>query len=215
MSNKRIFKPRTRTTNVRDAKLIVIATEGQKTETKYFQDLAVYSENSKVRVEILDRITTASSPQDIIKLLDKFYTEFKLDSGDELWLVIDTDRWRHQLVHIARECKQKGYFLAVSNPCFEFWLLLHLVDLKEYKKSTLIELKQNKKAGKHSRSRLDKEIMDILGSYNKSNIDTKAFLPNVHIAIKIAEALDIKPKERYPNELGSHVYRLVKKIISK
>jgi hypothetical protein len=55
--------------------------------------------------------------------------EGNVDEIDVLWLVIDTDRWGDkQLSEVTSECVSKHFRLAVSNPCFELWLILHYED---------------------------------------------------------------------------------------
>ena len=67
----------------------------------------------------------------MIKRLDEYIEkkDFALEKDDELWVMIDVDRWnKSTLQEIAKEARQKGYRLAISNPCFELWLLLHFRD---------------------------------------------------------------------------------------
>lgn len=214
MIQKRIFSPRERKSAVRDARLIIIATEGEQTEKKYFYDLARFYHNPKIHVEILDRFTNASSPEKIVELLDKFRQKYYQDEDDELWLVIDVDQWgEKKLAGVARGCQQKNYLLAVSNPCFELWLLLHIKSLDEYSNDILNEFRENKKT--NNRSRLETELLDLLGSYNKRKIDTGKFFPTIELAIQRAKSLDRQPDHRWPNDLGSRVYRLVESIIGK
>ena len=211
---KRKFRPRYRSSNVRDAKLIVIATEGTNTEKQYFEDMVspAYYRNSKVHVTVLDRETTASSPEHIIKLLDKFKQEFRLNKYDELWMVIDVDRWGDKkLSFIATQCVQKGYGLAVSNPSFELWLLLHIKSLEEHTQAELDEFLENRKIG--YRTRLEQEIFTILGSFNKNNLDTSQFLPHVGDAIDRAREIDKDVEHRWPIGLGSRVFLIVEKIV--
>ena len=73
---KRRFKPLSRPSAFRDAKLIIIATEDSKAEPKYFRDVAAYYKNPKVHVEVLTRPGTASSPEYVINMLDKFKQKF-------------------------------------------------------------------------------------------------------------------------------------------
>ena len=215
MSLKREFPPRVRSkSHTRDASLIIIATEGNKTEQKYFEELASkkYFFNSRIHVRVLDRLDTNSSPSQVLKLLDDFKREFRLKKFDELWLVIDVDRWGQvKLSDIARQCRQKDYELAVSNPAFELWLLLHLRSLDELSEEEKQEIFLNRKDGT-TRTRLEREIINILGAYNKSNPDTDAFIPSLSDAIRRARILDIDPNSRWPNNLGSRVYRLAVKI---
>jgi len=197
--------------------LIVIASEGAHTEPQYFRALASHYTNSKVKVYPLEREdVTASSPERVIWELDGFIDEYPdLKSDDEFWLVIDVDRWGDaKLAEIAQECHQKGYELAVSNPCFELWLLLHLRPLDEYSQETLNEFLENPRVGRE-RKRLGMELLNILGEYNKSNLDVDQFLPSVEQAIQRARDLDTRPNDRWPNDLGSRVYLLAEKIIAR
>lgn len=215
MLQKRIFKPRIRGSGFRDAKLIVIAAEGMNTEKKYFSDVVSkkYYYNPRVHVEVLHREETASSPNNVIKQLDEFRREYRLNKFDELWMVIDFDRWGIKVLsQIAAQCVAKGYYLAVSNPCFELWLLLHLKDLEEYKQTELDELLNNRKISK-KRCLLEAELVNLLGSYNKSNPDTSKLLPYIYDAIERAKKIDTDSKLRWPNGLGTRVYLLADNIL--
>jgi hypothetical protein len=197
-----------RRTGLRDAKLIVIASEGQRTEPKYFTDLKNKFLRSSLHVEILDRFVSASSPSHVLAHLNKFKTKYKLGRDDELWMVIDVDRWREEkLSDVAGKCRDKGFLIAVSNPCFELWLLLHLDEFDHYNEEQKNRLFQN------SQRFIEREIRQILGSFNKSNLDTSKFLPYVENAVIRARILDINPNSRWPNSLGTRVYLLVEKIL--
>ncbi|MEK7433688.1 MAG: RloB family protein [Cyanobacteriota bacterium] len=196
-------RPLNRLTNVRDSKLYVIATEGSKTEKVYLDALSKHYRNSKIHIKILERLDPHnSSPNHVIEELNKFKKEYKLDSHDELWMLIDLDRW-HRLFDIAQKCVQKNFNLAVSNPCFEIWLLLHISDLTNYNKNDL----------EKSKGYCEKELRNLLGSYNKSNPDLNHFLPNIKDAINRAKQLDVNLQDRWPISFGSRVYKLVEKII--
>lgn len=211
----REFRPPSRRSGFRDSKLIVIATEDTKAAPKYFQDMAspAFFYNPKIHVQVLDRVTTASAPTEILRQLDDFKRAYKLNKNDELWIVVDVDNWREKLSDIARLCRQKNnYFLAISNPCFELWLLLHIKSLENYTSEELNELVKNKKVNK-TRSRLETELIKLLGAYNKSNLNSSQYLPHVHLAIERAKRLDTNPDHRWPNGPGSHIYKLAEKII--
>ena len=69
----------TRKSGFRDSKLIVIATEGVKTEKKYFSDISTHFKNSRIHVEVLIRDDDSlSSPEHILEELNKFYSEYGL-----------------------------------------------------------------------------------------------------------------------------------------
>ena len=203
----RIRLPLTRKSKNRDAKLIIIAAEGRNTEIKYFEDLSNEYYNPKVHVLPLKRESNKSAPNHVISQLNDFKSTYSLDKNDELWLVIDIDKWTNKMLSdIITQCNQKGYSYAVSNPCFELWLLLHILDVN------FLDDGEKKKLSKISE--ISKKIRAILGSYNKSNIDTSCFLPHVKIAIERSKLLlNLQSSQRWTNELGTTLHNLVEKII--
>ncbi len=212
----RKFHPRSRLSGVRDAKLIVIASEGAETEPTYFRELASLASNTQVKVLPLTRNEAdsgKSAPRYVVQMLDDFRNSYPdQESNDELWAVVDLDNY--DLTETARLCYQKGYNLAVSNPCIEIWLLLHLKSLSEYSSEVLDEFRENPKINSR-RNRLDMELLNILGEYNKSNLKVeKHFYLRTEKAIERAKKLD-DIKLRWPNDLGSRVYLIVEQIINK
>ena len=216
----RVRKEFNRKSANRDARLFVIAAEGQKTETKYFNDLKRLFRNPRIQVEVLQRPelqSSHSSPRDVITMLDGFRREYKLKADDELWLLIDRDRqsWnKKQISEIAQLCHQKKYFLALSNPCFELWLLLHVKDFSEYSTGKLDELFRNPKVNK-KRNLIEKEIIHATGSHNKSSLNTKKYMTKENIlrAIEQAKELDETPEDRWPEYLATRIYQLIEKLI--
>ena len=210
---ERKFKPRTRKTSLRDASLIIVATEGEKTEKLYLDALHEAYRNLKVHVEVLERKATASSPHHVLENMNEFKKQYSLEADDQLWLVVDVDAWTEQMLgEVASQCKQKKYHLAVSNPCFELWLLLHRKALDEYSPDEIEELWQNKKINKN-RSRLEAELFTLCGRYDKADYDVSDYIPFVERALERAKALDTNPEHRWPQKIGTRVYLLVQKII--
>ena len=210
MPERRNFK---RKSSLRDSRLIIIAAEGEETEKKYFEGLKENYENPRVHVEVLDRLEASSDPAKVLRRLDKFRSDYNLRRDyDELWLVIDVDRWGNQkLSLVSQQCVQKHYRLAVSNPSFEIWLILHVHSLDAYSPEIQAELIANKKEGK--RTRLEQELLALLGSYNKTNPDMNYFAPQVFDAISNARNADKNLENRWPNGLGTRVYLLVEEIV--
>lgn len=129
--------------------------------------------------------------------LDRFKKSYNFVAGDELWMVVDRDRWTEQhLGLVAQKCNQKGYFLAVSVPCFETWLLLHVAD---FSSEDLSGLNCDQVAAK---------IRQTLGAYNKTNPPLDRFIPNVERAIERARRLETSPTDRWSQTPGSRVYLL-------
>lgn len=75
--------------------------------------------------------------EDLIKIgIDIKYRQylqaFRKDE-DYFAIVLDRDRGSHSkqlMQECLDKCNQEGYGCFVTNPCFEFWLLLHLCDVK-------------------------------------------------------------------------------------
>jgi len=205
----RVKKSFTRKSGNRDAKLIVIATEGAKTESKYFQDLTNSDRftSPKIHIEILKRDPTQSDPKRIVESLNEFKRQYKLIKNlDELWVICDVDRWGDaKLAAVDQLCRQKDYSLAVSNPCFESWLLLHITRFSDYTDDEASRLTTCRN--------LENEIRRINGSYNKSNLDTSVFFGGINRAIEQARTLD-NPGHSWPNTFGSKVFNVVESLLN-
>lgn len=176
----------------RDARLFIVATEGAITERQYFQ---IFN-NTRIKVEVLATGEDHKSAlQHVLERLNEFKEKYDLDDEDMLWLVLDVDSWgSRNLSSVCRQAKQKGYQLAISNPCFEVWLCLHFGDLNP----------------EDSKSRDFKvRLRTILGSYNSSNLDLSLYKPYIKDAIVRAKQLHPNTRQNWPPTFGTHVYRLV------
>jgi hypothetical protein len=165
----------------RSAKLFIIATEDTYAPDQYFGMFG----SRKVQVKIFETVDGKSAPQYVLDRLDQLKKKYGLNEEDELWLLLDVDRWDKptQLKAVCPEARQKGYQLAISN-------------LKD-------------KTCKH----FEKKIRKILGSYNKCNLDIALYKPKVQDALDRARNLDSNPNAYWPTTLGSHVYKLVKSVL--
>lgn len=202
----RVKKSFTRKTGLRDARLIIIATEGEKTEKTYFMGVATKFKTSKVHVEVLDRLGSGSDPETCLEVLNKFKRRYNLNKNDELWLVCDVDRWgAKKLSRVSQLCKQKGYYLSVSNPCFELWLLIHFVTL-----STLDDVERNKLCS--TCVSIEERLRTELGSYNKSNLIFEVYSDKIAFAMLEGKKLD-NPLEAWPNMSGSKIINLMDSIL--
>ncbi len=181
----------------RNAKLFIIATEGRHTESQYFHTF----HSTKIKVEVLSTGEDCrSAPQYVLDRLNEFKERYDLGAEDELWLVTDVDRWgRDNLSSVCREAKQKDYGLAISNPCFEVWLCLHLQDLDP-----------NDKTSQQFKSRL----REILGSHNASNLDLEKFKHKINEAMARSKSLHQESQQHWPNQIGTHVHQLVESILN-
>ncbi|HQJ96130.1 MAG TPA: RloB family protein [Candidatus Cloacimonas sp.] len=108
---------------------IYIFTEGSKTEPKYFREFIQYYKISQAQVKVIGRETTASSPKSVIEAMDYYKKSNPVKTKNDIYcMVIDTDRWGKNLKEAVDDAHQRRYLVALSNPCFEIWLLMHFQD---------------------------------------------------------------------------------------
>ena len=195
MLNSRRPRPLDRTTAVRDARLLVIASEGERTEPDYFDSFR----STRLKIRTIPCVDGKSSPVDVLARMREFRQEFELDDDDELWLVIDRDRWSiRNLSQVARDCLAARINLAVSNPCFEVWLALHYT-------SSIPETLTSKTAPQF--------FSKLHGPYKKNSLDAEKLHPRIPQAIENAIALDTHKNARWPHNIGTRVYLLAERIL--
>lgn len=179
--------------------VFIIATEGKKTEPAYFRMGIFRSRERPVRVKVLDR-RGGSSPQAVLDRMREHLRGYQKKKGDEAWLIVDKDQWKNNDLELLYAWSQSDTYknLAVSNPQFEYWLLLHFEGGK----------KINSKSA--CLSRLRKYMPD----YDKSKIPEDKFtVTRVKSAIKRAKSQDSPPCSKWPVETGTTVYRMVERIL--
>lgn len=204
----------------RDARLIVIASEGKDTERIYFKALAKEYTNLRVHVHILERSENEqnnSSPEHVLKQLNDYKSKYDLEADDELWLVVDKDRWTEAMLsHVATECSQEvAMHMALSNPCFELWLLLHMEDAASLSPEEQEQWMKNRRRSKNADPYLKVRLRQKMGSYHESSYDALTLIAHIEDAIERARALDKNPTDRWPQTLGTRVYLLAKSVMNR
>lgn len=177
-------------------KLFLLATEGVKTEPAYFS--LFRDEQSILHIRCL-KGKNKSSPTHVLKRIKTFLQNQQLKPSDEAWLVIDKDQWTEQQIDQLYQWTQENdqYFLALSNPKFEYWLLLHY------------ENGQAVGSSRECTERLKKWIPD----YNKNLDSVKISREQIEAAIQRAKTRDNPPCKDWPKSFGqTTVYRLVENI---
>lgn len=201
---------------IKSARLVVIAAEGRNTENIYFESMKSTLCASDVHVEVLHRDSNNSSPENVYEQIRWFMTEYNLTDDDQLWIVVDKDKWKDKMLSsVAQHCAQNNNLrFCVSNPCFELWLLLHIEDVASYSKEQMKELAMNKKVNSQD-TWLKKRMKELTGHYRESDYDAMALLPHIDTAMERAEKLDISPTNRWPQDIGTRVYLLTRSIMGK
>lgn len=118
--------PRRRIRQVRTRSVIGVLTEGEVTEPDYLR--AVSGDNRAIRIRFIARgmrpAQLVERARDALRANSRERRTSGSPEYDEIWCVMDTDD--HPGLDAAlREAEAAGIRLAVSNPCFELWLLLH------------------------------------------------------------------------------------------
>ncbi|MCF7806766.1 MAG: RloB family protein [Simkaniaceae bacterium] len=178
-------------------KLFVISVEGSKTEPQYF---AIFNQpQSIVLVKCLNRSSTESSPIHVLKEMQGYLQKESLRKTDEAWIVVDKDDWTEdqlkKLLQWAKKSENHGF--ALSNPNFEYWLLLHFEDGKGIANSQecLTRLKRH------------------LPNYKKDIDSKKITLELITKAITRAKQRDTNRSNDLPQIWSTTVYKLIERII--
>lgn len=112
---------------------ILIVCEGAETEPNYFSALRVFLKLTTVHVKIKER---AGAPISVVEEAinqkkkredDNLNDCTKPPSFDAVWCVFDVENPNHNssFEKAVKTADKNGFHLAVSNPAFEFWYILH------------------------------------------------------------------------------------------
>ncbi len=171
-------------------------------------------------------------PKQLVERIDQFKLEkddtyqFSQYPEDEFWIITDVDKnWSNEIINSNNGktyydewneamdmCQSKGYGYAISNPFFEFWLLLHHDSPNNADKSFAITEIHPYEKTDHFRLRLrnlnaplkDKKHINPL-DYNRNNVRTAIFR---------AEMLHQNKTDLCPKHLSTTVYILLKKMMN-
>lgn len=184
---------------VRDARLVVVASEDTHAVEQYFGRFRT----RRVQFRVLPTEDGCSSPADVVARLDRYKDEFQIGDDDQLWACFDTDHWVQSnhiqnLVETIKCCKQKGYRLAISHPCFELWLLLHFDDFVPSSQLRCIEVISL--------------LRQVVGGYQKSQVHRLPIdADKVVQAVSRAKAIDTTD-EPIPSSPTTRVYLLIEEL---
>jgi len=191
-----------------------IATEDSKITPKYLEDIFNACKISWEYIKIIPSVDGNSSPSGVIKELKKQTKGRIVDEHDELWILVDRDRWHpQQLSTLVNESIKIKAKIADSNPCFEVWLLLHS------DRSDIVSIVSSCENGDHCCER----IRELFGINWKNIKDGDSKVPEMHLQFPIEKAIEIAiPKARQCDTSqdsnlidtkGSRIYRLIESIL--
>ena len=183
---------------------ILTVCEGEKTEPNYFNELVNYYKLNSANVEIDG--TCGSSPKSVLERAEKL-TKLELDKGDgydRVYCVFDKDShqtYDETIKRISLKKPSKLFYLGVSIPCFEYWLLLH------FKYST----KPYQAAGNSSiANEVLRELKTVFPAYTKGCESTFiTLIDQIEFAKQNAIRAAKSAKENYTDNPSTHIHELV------
>lgn len=119
---------------------VLIYCEGECTEDAYFRGLRSDLRGLPVQVEIGPR---HGVPTELVRAAVKHMEraprsrEDRFTPYDEVWCVMDVEApvAHPDLDRALHTARNEGLNIALSNPCFELWLLLHFQEVRGYRTS--------------------------------------------------------------------------------
>ena len=196
-----------------------IACEGRRTEYRYFRGLLEFRDEIGIHplieiIPVMHEKNTGSNPLTIYEEASKVVkTVPNFFPGDQLCIIADRDQHSFteaQYKQLVDADEKKEIRFCITNPCIEFWLLLHFCDASEYDRTIL---RENKKTGKRTQTEL--YLMDKLGGgYSKRSLHFNLnYKDTVRTAIRNSKnfATDCMALE---HEIGTNLGLLIEAMLA-
>jgi hypothetical protein len=169
---------------------ILVICGGMVTEPDYFDGLKQFCRNPAVRVLLKKK------PVDPLTLV-RYAVRLRNDSPDafdDIWCVVDVDEF--DLEPAVSLSSREGVSLAVSNPCFETWLLLHFIDCT---------------SAMPCYADVERRLIPHVPNYNKSALEFRRYQDGIAPAVERARRLADRGREHLVNP-ATGVWPLVQKF---
>jgi hypothetical protein len=170
---------------------ILVVCNGVRTEPRYFEGLRNHLRRHTFKIKIVSK---GVSPRQLVEhAIDLRRRE--PDQFDEVWCVFDVDEF--DISDAAVTARRSRIELAVSNPCFELWLLLHHEEHRAHLagyQDVVVRLKRK------------------VPAYDKCALDFGDYVRGLADAVVRGRALDPESRELHLNP-STGVWRLVEKIM--
>lgn len=144
--------------------------------------------------------------KDVTKIIS--YGNISFAEGlDKVCFVVDRDKNSFtvsQYEYVLEQCKKRDFGLYLTNPCFEFWLLMHFEDVGELDKRQLLENPMVTSECRYS----ERELRKRMPGYKKSKYNAMALVRNIDIAIN-NEKNFCEDIEELKDTIGSNIGLLI------
>ena len=194
---------------VRKNRKILILCEGE-TEVNYFKEFALCAHaTSRIKVKkgiFTDPLHLVIEAENLL-----FYDQAHDRRLLEVWVVFDRDKHVSYRTAFEEASKYPQIKIAWSNPCFEFWFLLHCAEMKpaEFRRTLNFRNQQTGKREKlYDQNAFIDKLIEYFPGYRKADkFIFHAFRSRTLKAVKRSAF-----NQTHPNALGSSVGLLVQRL---
>lgn len=165
----------------RDDRLYIVACDDTYAPKDYFDAYKKDFLGARLQIQVIRTEDGTSAAEHVLNRL----LEFEADEQDQRWLLLDTDHYikgnhRRSFLQALARARQEGVHVAINKPCFEFWLLLHLLEQDDVRLASIT----------NADSAADL-LKTLLGVYNKRRVDMAHFpLSTLPQAVLTAREID-------------------------
>ncbi len=181
---------------------------------KMYQEVESLEKDCNLLVQFLNResdiVNIVEDISDIINSANITYEP----GFDKICLIVDRDKDSFrasstidQYEYVLQVCRDNSFGLYITNPCFEFWLLLHFDEVFGLDREMLLE---NPKVTAKRRY-TEQELRNLLPGYSKRKYSADILYGKIQKAILNAEQF-CQDNILLKNELGSSVGLLMNEL---
>lgn len=173
---------------------------------------------------ICKRIEDETELSRLVETIPKIIKEYAITFDpkyDRIGFVIDRDKHsfkvsegNNQYEYVLSKCFENDFGFFLSNPCFEFWLLLHFQEIKNLDQEKLLDnpkLNSDGKLSKNGKTYTERELGKLLPGYKKNRFDIEALMTRIDIAIQQEKDYCEDP-EKLENHIGSRIGILIQEL---
>lgn len=164
-------------------------------------------------LEVCDFFDESLNIKKIINNLEDIMNESTIlyeKDFDKICIVVDRDKdsfTENQFEEVLKKCRKEGFPFYVTNPCFEFWLLLHYDDLTNL---DMEKIKENPKSS-NSKRYLECELSKKLKFYKKSSYKAEELVLKVDVAIENVKKY-CEDINKLKDNVGSNIGKLIQEL---
>jgi len=180
-----------------EAETIAIVCEGQKTEDIYFSGIRREFRLATARLRV---VSLGADPLWVVREAESLRPEY-----DNTWAVFDVEApGAHAIPHARlnqaiERAERVGVRCAISNPCFELWLLLHFHQQTAYINNEAVRAK----------------IRQCGCGYDAKGFDFAKVWPHHQTALKNAAKLDTRQRSNGTALAGRNPWTSVHELVAK